>query len=67
MRQETPVESHVWRIGSRMILPDDQVVTREVKSWQGLHLLQFQSSAEGLVREAHGPPVVDFADWPRTS
>lgn len=28
-----------------MILPDDQVTTREVKAWQGLHLLHFQGSS----------------------
>ena len=28
-----------------MIIPDDHVTTREVTSWQGLHLLHFQSSS----------------------
>lgn len=28
-----------------MIIPDEQVTTREVKDWRGLHLLHFQSSS----------------------
>jgi glutathione S-transferase len=47
-----------------MIVPDDQITTREVAGWRGLHLLHFQSSScsqkvrvllreKGLVWESH--------------